>query len=70
LTETAIGFSITLSIVSVYVPDDLTGLMDIMQGLAGLALSFAILILAWMYHYRYFRNYKPGEFTTIFLNAV
>ncbi|MDP2285238.1 MAG: TMEM175 family protein [Pseudohongiella sp.] len=70
LTDTVFGFSIALLIVSVDVPQDFTGLMDIMRGFAGFALSFAMIILVWMYHYRFFRDYKLEDSTTIVLNAV
>jgi len=70
LTDTVFGFSIALLIVSIDVPRDFSGLMDIMRGFAGFALSFAMIILVWMYHYRFFRDYKLEDNTTIVLNAV
>jgi uncharacterized membrane protein len=70
LTDTVFGFSIALLIVSVEVPPDFSGLLEIMKGFAGFALSFAMLILVWMYHYRFFRDYKLEDTTTIVLNSV
>lgn len=70
LTDTVFGFSIALLIVSVEVPSDFSGLLEIMKGFAGFALSFAMLILVWMYHYRFFRDYKLEDTTTIVLNSI
>jgi uncharacterized membrane protein len=64
------GFSIALLIVSVEVPTDFSGFLDMMKGFAGFALSFAMLILIWMYHYCFIRDYKLEDNTTIVLNSV
>ncbi len=70
LTDAVFGFSIALLIVSVEVPSDFQGLVDTMKGFAGFALSFAMLILVWVYHYRFFRHFKLEDNTTIVLNSV
>ncbi len=70
LTDAVFGFSIALLIVSVEVPADFPGLVDTMKGFAGFALSFAMLILVWFYHYRFFRHFKLEDGVTILLNSV
>jgi uncharacterized membrane protein len=70
LTDAVFGFSIALLIVSVEVPPDFRGLIDTMKGFAGFALSFAMLILVWVYHYRFFRHFKLEDNTTIVLNSL
>jgi uncharacterized membrane protein len=70
LTDAVFGFSIALLIVSVEVPPDFQGLIDTMKGFAGFALSFAMLILVWVYHYRFFRHFKLEDNTTIVLNSL
>jgi uncharacterized membrane protein len=70
LTDAVFGFSIALLIVSVEVPSDFRALVDTMKGFAGFALSFTMLILVWVYHYRFFRHFKLEDNTTIVLNSV
>jgi uncharacterized membrane protein len=70
LTDAVFGFSIALLIVSVEVPSDFRALVDTMKGFAGFALSFTMLILVWVYHYRCFRHFKLEDNTTIVLNSV
>jgi len=70
LTDAVFGFSIALLIVSMQVPADFQGLIDTMKGFAGFALSFAMLILVWFYHYQFFRHFKLEDTTTIVLNSV
>jgi uncharacterized membrane protein len=70
LTDAVFGFSIALLIVSVEVPSDFEALVQTMKGFAGFALSFAMLILVWVYHYRFFRHFKLEDTTTIILNSL
>jgi uncharacterized membrane protein len=70
LTDAVFGFSIALLIVSVEVPPDFPGLIATMKGFAGFALSFAMLILVWIYHYQFFRHFKLEDNTTIVLNSL
>ena len=70
LTDAVFGFSIALLMVSIEVPTDFQGLIDAMKGFAGFALSFAMLILVWVYHYRFFKHYKLEDGITILLNSV
>jgi len=70
LSDTVFGFSIALLIVSVEVPSDFASLLEIIKGFTGFALSFAMIILVWVYHYHYFRDYKLEDNTTILLNSI
>lgn len=70
LTDAVFGFSIALLMVSIEVPSDFQGLIDAMRGFAGFALSFTMLILVWVYHYRFFKDFKLEDGTTILLNSV
>jgi uncharacterized membrane protein len=70
LTDAVFGFSIALLIVSIEVPADFPGLLETMKGFVGFALSFSLLILVWVYHYRFFRHFKLEDNPTILLNSV
>lgn len=70
LTDAVFGFSIALLIVTIEVPTDFDALLETMKGFAGFALSFAILILVWVYHYRFFRHFKLEDTRIIMLNSV
>jgi uncharacterized membrane protein len=70
LTDTVFGFAITLLVVSLDVPDDFQGLIELMEGFIAFAASFAILIMVWVYHYKFFKRYDLDDGYTIFLNSV
>jgi len=70
LTDAVFGFSIALLIVSVEVPADFSALIETMKGFIGFSLSFAMLLLVWFYHYRYFLRYRIEDGRTILLNSI
>ncbi len=70
LTDTVFGFSITLLVVSLEVPEDFDALLEAMTGFIAFAFSFAILILVWYYHYHLFTRFRLDDTYTIFLNSV
>lgn len=57
LADAAFGFSLTLLVVAQQVPTDFDGLMKVIRGFPAFAASFALLILFWNAHYRFFRRY-------------
>ena len=70
LTDTVFGFAITLLVVSLEVPTDFKELMDLMEQFIAFAASFAILIMVWVYHYKFFKRYDLDDGRTIFLNSL
>ena len=70
LTDTVFGFAITLLVVSLEVPDNFDELMGLMEQFIAFAASFAILIMVWVYHYKFFKRYDLDDSYTIFLNSL
>lgn len=70
LTDTVFGFSITLLVVSLEVPDTYADLLNSMGGFVAFGLSFTLLILVWYYHYRLFRRYPMDDGMTVLLNSL
>lgn len=69
LTDAVIGFAITLLIVSLEVPRTFDELLIAMRGFAAFAVSFALLMIIWYEHYKYFRRYGLQDMRVIVLNA-
>lgn len=70
LADAAFGFSLTLLVVAQQVPTDFAGLMGVIRSFPAFAASFALLILFWNVHYRFFRRYGLEDGLTRFLNYV
>jgi uncharacterized membrane protein len=70
LTDTVFGFAITLLVVSLEVPTDFDQLMGLMEQFIAFAASFAILIMVWVYHYKFFKRYDLDDGYIIFLNSL
>ncbi|MBC5799715.1 MAG: DUF1211 domain-containing protein [Candidatus Eremiobacteraeota bacterium] len=67
-SDAVFGFSLTLLVVSLQVPQSFAELMRTMEAFPGFALSFAMLAYIWFLQYRFFRRYGMEDPTTIWLN--
>ena len=72
LTDAVFGFAITLLAISFAVPSSFEELMRSLSpwSILSFAASFAILILVWVYHYRFFKRFDLDDGYTIFLNSA
>lgn len=61
---------LTLLIVSVTVPTTFYELWTTVRDLPVFLVSFAMLMMAWYYHYQFFRRYGLEDFLTTILNAA
>ncbi|RXK56610.1 DUF1211 domain-containing protein [Oleiharenicola lentus] len=68
LADAVFGFSLTLLVVSTEVPRDFAGLQQVLRGFPAFAACFAILLLFWNEHYKFFRRYGLEDFYTRTLN--
>jgi uncharacterized membrane protein len=68
LADAAFGFALTLLVVSTEVPRDFEGLMRVLRGFPAFAASFAILLLFWNEHYKFFRRYGLEDSFTRAIN--
>lgn len=68
LADAAFGFALTLLVVSTEVPRDFEGLMRVLRGFPAFAACFAILLLFWNEHYKFFRRYGLEDFFTRSIN--
>lgn len=68
LADAVFGFSLTLLVVAQTVPTDFAGMMKVIRGFPAFAASFALLILFWNVHYRFFRRYGLEDGFTRVLN--
>jgi len=64
------GFALTLLVVSLEVPKTFDELMVAMRGFVPFAICFALLLLIWYSHYRFFRRYGLHDPLTIILNSI
>jgi uncharacterized membrane protein len=69
-SDAAFAFAVTLLVVSLEVPKDYEGLLDIMRGVPSFAVCFALLAWLWSIHYTFFRRFGLEEPVTIALNCA
>ena len=69
-SDVVFGFALTLLVVSLEVPKSFDELMLAMRGFVPFAICFALLLLIWYSHYRFFRRYGLHDPLTIILNSV
>ena len=62
--------TLTLLIVSSSVPGTFHELWQLVVDLPVFLVSFAVVVMAWYYHYIYFRRYGLEDFVTVVLNAA
>ena len=69
-SDAAFAFAVTLLVVSLDVPRTFDELMELMRGSLGFAFSFAMIVLVWRTHSRYFRRFGLDDLTTVWLNSI
>ena len=69
-SDVVFGFALTLLVVSLEVPKSFDELMLAMRGFVPFAICFALLLLIWYSHYRFFRRYGLHDPLTIILNSI
>ena len=70
LSDTVIGFALTLLVVSLEVPQTFDDLLRTVRGLAAFAVCFSLLIVIWHEHYTFFRRYGLHDTRIVVLNTV
>jgi hypothetical protein len=70
LTDAVFAFATTLLIVSLEVPRTFAELVEVSKGFGAFLLTFAVLMLVWSQHFRFFRRYGLQDTPTVVLNAV
>lgn len=68
LADAVFGFALTLLVVSTEVPRNFDGLLKVFRDFPAFAACFAILLLFWNDHYKFFRRYGIEDFFTRSLN--
>src|SRR4026207_195065 len=56
-TDAVFAFAVTLLIVALEVPHTFDGLLDVLRGFPAFVICFAILMVFWNAHYKFFRRY-------------
>ena len=69
-SDAIFAVTLTLLIVSVSVPNSFYELWITARDLPVFLVSFAMLMMAWYYHYQFFRRYGLEDFLTTVLNAA
>jgi uncharacterized membrane protein len=69
-SDAVFGFALTLLVVSLEVPRTFAQLAETMRGFFAFAFSFALLLVVWEKHYRFFRRYGLQDGTTLLLNSL
>ena len=70
LSDAVFGFAITLLVVSLEVPNTYQELVAMMRGFVAFGASFAVLIMIWYEHYKFFRRYGFEDLWIIALNSM
>ena len=69
-SDAVFGFTLTLLVVSVEVPDDFTDLLNIVSGFPAFAVTFTVICWIWYEHYLFFRRYDLEDGFTVVLNCI
>lgn len=70
LTDAVFGFALTLLVVSTEVPRNFEDLTQVLQGFPAFVACFAILLLFWNEHYKFFRRYGLEDLFTRTINYI
>jgi len=68
-SDAVFGFALTLLVVSLEVPKDFAGLLNLMRGFLPFALMFAMICWIWYEHQLFFRRYGLHDAGTIAINC-
>jgi len=69
-SDAVFGFALTLLVVSLEVPRTYADMMQNVRGLPAFAACFAILLMIWQEHHKFFRRYGVHDGAVIWLNGV
>lgn len=69
-SDAVFGFALTLLVVSLEVPKDIAGLIELMKGFVPFALMFAMICWIWYEHQKFFRNYGLQDAWIIAVNCM
>lgn len=70
LSDAVFGFALTLLVVSTEVPRTFDGLARVLREFPAFVVCFALLMLFWNEHYRFFRRYGLEDWLTRALNYI
>lgn len=69
-SDAVFGFALTLLVVSLEVPENFTGLKQILSGFVPFAITFALVCWVWYEHYAFFRIFDAEDKLSIALNCT
>lgn len=69
-SDAVFGFSLTLLVVSLEVPESFADLQAIAAGFPAFAVTFAVICWVWYEHYLLFRHYAMEDGITVVLNSA
>lgn len=69
-SDAVLAFAVTLTVISLEVPETLKELLHSMIGMIGFAICFTFLIMIWVQQYKFFRYFGLHDNQVIFYNAV
>ena len=70
LSDAVFAFALALIVVSLEVPRTYDDLLAVIRTFPAFAVCFALLMMCWYYHYKFFRRYGLEDFPTILLNTL
>lgn len=69
-SDAVLGFTLTLLVVSVEVPESFADLRNILVGFPAFAVTFALICWIWYEHHLFFRRYDLEDGFTVLLNCI
>ena len=69
-SDVIFGFSLTLLVVSLEAPKTYPELLEMLHGFVPFAICFAVFVMIWWEHHRFFKRYAMQDAATIALNIV
>jgi len=69
-SDAVFAFAVALLVVALDVPQTFSELKALTSGFLGFALSFAMIVMLWRTHTRYFKRFALDDTTTLWLNST
>ena len=69
-SDAVLAFAVTLTVISLEVPETLKELLHSMIGMIGFAICFTFLIMIWVQQYKFFRYFGLHDNQVIFYNSA